>query len=62
MAATTLKDIFDKIDALDTYLIESGYERVNDMEIAYFVRDGRPEENPKAIITVTQPHYYNKGE
>jgi hypothetical protein len=55
----TIEDIFKKIDELDTFLIEAGCERTNDIEmISYFTNSSL--EQSKVRVTVDAPEYNMK--
>ena len=54
--AITIVDIFKKIDALDTFLIEAGCERSNDMEIVSYLPNGSGEDLKMTLI-VSEPNY-----
>jgi hypothetical protein len=52
----TIEDIFKKIDELDTFLIEAGCERVNEIElVSYFTNSSL--EQSKVTMTVDAPEY-----
>jgi hypothetical protein len=52
----TIADLFKKIDELDTFLIESGCERTNDIEMVSYFRNGSEEET-KVTLIVSEPNY-----
>ena len=59
MMAITLEDIFKKVDDLDTFLIENGCERMNEMEIVSYFKNAS-EQNSKVAITICEPSYFGR--
>lgn len=55
----TIEEIFKKIDEFDTFLIESGCERNNEMEIISWFQNGSAEEM-KATIVISEPNYRSR--
>lgn len=54
--SVTIQDIFKRVDELDTFLIESGYERYNELEIVSYVKDSS-HQSQKITITIEEPNY-----
>ena len=49
-------DILYKINELDTFLIGSGFERRNEMELVYYMHEGSKDEL-EATLTVGVPNH-----
>lgn len=57
----TIEDIFKKIDELDTFLIEAGCERTNEIElVSYFTNSSL--EQSKVTITIDEPDYGTRND
>lgn len=57
--SASMKEIINRIDELDTFLIESGFERYNDMELVSYFKNSSGE-TTKVTTVVSEPNY-NKG-
>ncbi len=54
--SVTIADIMKRIDELDTFLIEAGCERYNEMELVSYFKNSS-HEDMKVTMVISEPNY-----